>query len=75
MPTSGSSSIKAKGPPSETGTNMTKPETETSGYIQAFSFGWVYDFYKGTRCKPWDNRELDALDGIRAKAFVLYTIS
>ena len=44
-------------------------------YFQAFSFGHVYEYYKGTKCKPWDNRELDALDGIRANAFVLYTMS
>ena len=30
---------------------------------------------KGTRCKPWDDRELDVLDGLKANAFVLYTIS
>jgi len=35
----------------------------------------MYDFLKGTRCKPWDNRELDVLDGMKANAFVLYTIS
>jgi len=35
----------------------------------------MYDYLKGTRCKPWDNRELDILDGWKANAFVLYTIS
>jgi len=44
-------------------------------HIHAFSFGPMYDFCSGTRCKPWDNRELDVLDGFKANAFVLYTIS
>lgn len=44
-------------------------------YYNSFNFAFAYDFLKSTRCKPWDNRELDIFDGIRAKAFVLYTIS
>lgn len=44
-------------------------------YIHAFSFGPMYNFLKGTRCKPWDNRELDVLDGFKSNAFVMYTIS
>jgi peptidoglycan/LPS O-acetylase OafA/YrhL len=55
--------------------NFSFQKDEPINYIQAFSFGWVYKFYATTRCKPWDNRELDALDGIRAKCFVLYTMS
>jgi hypothetical protein len=35
----------------------------------------MYDHLKGTRCKPWDNREMDILDGWKANAFILYTIS
>ena len=50
-------------------------EADIMPYIHAFSFGPMYDFLKGTRCKPWDNRELDVLDGFKANAFVLYTIS
>ena len=55
--------------------NVPSNKDENINYVQAFSFGWVYKYYSGTKCKPWDNRELDALDGIRAKAFVLYTMS
>jgi hypothetical protein len=50
-------------------------DADIMSYIHAFSFGPMYDFLKGTRCKPWDNRELDVLDGFKANAFVLYTIS
>ena len=44
-------------------------------YIYAFSFEPMCDHLKGTRCKPWDNREMDILDGWKANAFILYTIS
>lgn len=43
--------------------------------IHSFSFGHAYDYMKGTRCKPWDDRELDCLDGFKFFSFVLVTIS
>tara|TARA_B110000285_G_C15123715_1_gene618840 strand:+ start:1039 stop:1395 length:357 start_codon:yes stop_codon:yes gene_type:complete len=35
------------------------------------SLGWghIYDGIKQTQCKPWDNRELDVLDGIKTIYF------
>ena len=41
----------------------------------SFSVFKMYDFHKGTRAKPWDNRELDIFEGIKFFSFVLTTIS
>lgn len=35
----------------------------------------MYDFLKRSRCKPWDNRELDCLEGFKLMGFVFYTLS
>lgn len=35
----------------------------------------MYDFLSGTRAKPWDDRELDVLEGFKFISFVLCTIS
>ena len=43
--------------------------------ITSFSFPKMTDFLIGTRTKPWDDRELDLLDGIKFFSFVNYTIA
>lgn len=42
--------------------------------INSFSIGKMYNFLAGTRCKPWDNRELDAFDGVKVFSFAVATI-
>ena len=46
-----------------------------SGLMHSFSFGHAFDYLRSTRCKPWDNRELDVLDGFKVISFILCTIS
>jgi hypothetical protein len=43
--------------------------------VLSLSLGHVYDGIKQTRCKPWDDRELDALDGFKAISFTMTSIS
>ena len=43
--------------------------------LHTFSFGHMYDHLAGTRAKPWDDRELDVLEGFKFLSFVLCTIS
>lgn len=45
------------------------------GYLLSFSMKHAVKYLKGTRCKPWDNRELDVLDGFKCVFFILCTIS
>lgn len=35
----------------------------------------MYDYAGGTRCKPWDDRELDLLDGLKTIQFLLTSVS
>ena len=35
----------------------------------------MYEHLAGTRCKPWDNRELDVLDGGKIWAYFMVTPS
>jgi hypothetical protein len=35
----------------------------------------MYEFAAGTRCKTWENRELDLLDGIKTVSFLLTSVS
>ena len=35
----------------------------------------MYDYASGTRCKPWDNRELDILDGLKCISFFMTSVS
>ena len=35
----------------------------------------MYDYASGSRCKPWENRELDLLDGIKVISFMMTSIS
>lgn len=37
--------------------------------VLSLSWGHVYDGIKQTRCKPWDDRELDILDGFKTISF------
>lgn len=46
-----------------------------SGLMHSFSIGHAFDYCRATRCKPWDNRELDVLDGFKVISFILCTIS
>jgi hypothetical protein len=46
-----------------------------SGYLHSFSMGHAFDYFRSTRCKPWDNRELDVLDGYKVISFFLCTIA
>lgn len=46
-----------------------------SGYLHSFSLGHALDYFRSTRCKPWDNRELDVLDGFKTISFIMCTIS
>ena len=43
--------------------------------IYSFHVFNAYKHLSGTRCKPWDNRELDVLDGAKYFSFMLTTIS
>lgn len=38
--------------------------------VYSFSLLPAYQYLSGTRCKPWENRELDALDGIKVLLFL-----
>jgi hypothetical protein len=42
--------------------------------IHSFGYDNAYAHLTGTRCKPWDNMELDMLDGIKYYSFMLYTV-
>lgn len=42
--------------------------------INSFSIAKMYRFLAGTRCKPWDNRELDSFDGVKVFSFAIATI-
>lgn len=42
--------------------------------INSFSMAKMFLFLSGTRCKPWDNRELDSFDGIKVFFFIIATI-
>lgn len=44
-------------------------------FAHMFSVSHAYEYLAGTKCKPWDNRELDVLDGYKVISFLLYTIS
>ena len=46
-----------------------------SGLMHSFSLGHAFDYLRSTKCKPWDNRELDVLDGYKVISFILCTIS
>ena len=57
-----------------------KPDNylERGGFIElvhSFSFGHLYNFLSGSRAKPWDDRELDVLEGFKFISFVLCSIS
>jgi hypothetical protein len=43
--------------------------------VHMFSLTHAYEFLSGSRCRPWDNRELDVLDGFKFFSFLLYTVS
>ena len=43
--------------------------------INSFSAWPMYEHLAGTRCKPWDNRELDTLDGGKMWAYIVVTPS
>lgn len=45
------------------------------GHVHSFSFGHAWRYLAGTRCKPYDNRELDVLDGLKCLFFVFCTIA
>jgi len=40
----------------------------------SFSMGQLFYHLKGTRCKPWDDRELDLLEGFKVLSFFLATV-
>jgi hypothetical protein len=46
-----------------------------TGVLHSFSLGHAFDYFRQSRCKPWDNRELDVLDGFKTISFILCTIS
>lgn len=50
------------------------PKGSLIEYISSFNFLSIYNHYTGTRCKPWDDRELDLFNGIQYLSFVLYTV-
>ena len=70
---------KTNGAPSFGGERLDEDRLLKSGsfleLVYSFSFGHMYNYAAGTRCKPWDNRELDVLDGFKFWSFVFYTIS
>ena len=43
--------------------------------ISSFNCINAYNHLAGTRSKPWDDRELDVLDGMKFFSFALTTIS
>lgn len=42
--------------------------------VNSFSIIKMYNYLSGTRCKPWDNRELDTFDGIKVFSYLVCTI-
>lgn len=48
---------------------------ELGKLLQSFSCISAYRELSRTRCKPWDDRELDALEGMKFISFVFTTIS
>mmetsp|Transcript_2676 Transcript_2676/g.4502 ORF Transcript_2676/g.4502 Transcript_2676/m.4502 type:complete len:478 (-) Transcript_2676:445-1878(-) len=43
--------------------------------VHSFSLTHAYEYLAGSRCKPWENRELDVLDGFKTFSFLLYSIA
>lgn len=43
--------------------------------INSFNIQHAYQYVSGSRAKPWDDRELDVLEGIKTISFVFTTIS
>jgi hypothetical protein len=53
-------------------------ENKSSGILELINSFNCYNAYHhlaGTRSKPWDDRELDVLDGMKFISFALTTIS
>ena len=41
--------------------------------LASFSLAHLVHHIKGTRCKPWDDRELDVMDGLKVISFFFAT--
>lgn len=46
-----------------------------SEFILQWSFEHMYNYAVGTKCKPWENRELDILDGLKTLSFFMTSVS
>ena len=51
------------------------PNDQFTQFVHSFSLTHAYRHLAGTRCRPWDNRELDVLDGYKFFSFMLTTVS
>ena len=49
--------------------------TEVGSLMYSFNCISAYRAMSRTRCKPWDDRELDALEGMKVISFFFTTIS
>lgn len=41
--------------------------------VNSFNFSSMYKTVVGTRCRPWDDRELDMFEGMKFISFCLYS--
>uniref|UniRef100_A0A7S3IWR1 Acyltransferase 3 domain-containing protein n=1 Tax=Strombidium inclinatum TaxID=197538 RepID=A0A7S3IWR1_9SPIT len=56
-------------------TSKPSPDDQFTQVVHGFSLTHAYDYLAGSRCRPWDDRELDVLDGYKFFSFVLISIA